>query len=156
VGIPIEETIMARDAVKFTNLKGFEKDLEQFVENFELEFGTAIKKISVDAYTGITIRTPVDTGRARASWNIASGNEDDSVEDEDFGGGAKKANTKNNQKLDSFLGVVTGVPYSPIYITNNLPYIIALEKGHSTQMEAGYMVERTLVDLHASIKKALS
>ena len=38
-----------------------------------------IRRIAIEIYTRITLKTPVDTGRARASWNLSRGKPDLSV-----------------------------------------------------------------------------
>lgn len=68
-------------------------------------------------YSSIVKKTPVDTGRARANWNISAGSPDLSVSDETDKG------FKNPKSVPDAPGD------TPIYISNNLPYISTLEFG---------------------------
>lgn len=84
---------------------------------------------------GISLKTPVDTGRARANWFMAEGAPDTS---------ATAAKTPKDYARGDFQA--NGVP---IFITNSLPYIVALEYGHSKQAPAG-MVRVTLAEIAAT------
>lgn len=88
---------------------------------------------------GISMKTPVDTGRARANWFMAEGAPETSTTD---------AKTPKTYDRADFQG--NGVP---IFITNSLPYIVPLEYGHSKQAPAG-MVRVTLAEI-AAVSAAL-
>lgn len=84
---------------------------------------TLVKTIAFRLYARITDLTPVDTGRARANWNITSTESPDlSVRD--------PGEPKMAPQLQ---------PSYVYTISNNLPYIVALEEGHSKQAPAGMM-----------------
>ena len=68
-------------------------------------------------YSSIVKKTPVDTGRARANWNVSVGHEDTSTTDE----------TRRSPKSESSLPKAKGD--KSIFISNNLPYITTLEYG---------------------------
>ena len=73
----------------------------------------------------MTFNTPVDTGRARASWTIAVNQANRHVMPE----GRYPA-----MPNPGFLDVRPG---DSVVISNNLPYITALENGHSRQAPFG-------------------
>lgn len=81
-----------------------------------------IKKVRVNyafaLYSSIVKKTPVDTGRARANWNISVGNVDSSTTEETKKSGLKYKESDINPNGDE-----------SIYISNNLPYITTLEYG---------------------------
>ena len=92
----------------------------------------------------IVMRTPVDKGRARASWTV-------SKDTANIGFTAKEGREYSLQDaLDNFKSIGKIYPYSVIYITNNLPYIEKLEFGHSKQASAG-MVRVSLAELEAEL-----
>lgn len=95
-----------------------------------------VKKLAgFTVWNGLTQKTPVDTGRARAAWNLAIGEADLSVPPEGY----------HATPMPPALGEVA--PGVPVIASNNLPYIGELEKGHSTQAPAGFVamtVQETL------------
>ncbi len=74
--------------------------------------------------------TPVDTGRARANW-IASVLEP--------AGGTKEPDKSGSAALEQGAAVVGSyqLELGTIYLTNNVPYIVPLEEGHSRQAPQG-------------------
>jgi len=93
----------------------FALDIEKFSKDAGLEINLVVRKISLDAYTRVTKKTPVDTGRARANWNLSVGNIDDTT-------------TQSVMQKSPMLPKNTGLTKA-IYITNSLPYINRLEHG---------------------------
>lgn len=115
---------------------GFADDVSAFVRKTETKIETAHRKIALDAFTRVVLRTPVDEGRARGNWQVAIGNvPTGTLELDDKEGtvviGRIQAETLNLKAGDS------------IYLINNLPYILPLELGHSSQAPAG-MVRLTV------------
>lgn len=89
------------------------------------------KKIAMQMLEGVVNMTPVDTGRARGNWmtSVRAPNLSSDVNRYDKGGGQTiQAGMSAIQSLQDF---------GTIYLTNNLPYIVALEKGHSRQAPVG-------------------
>lgn len=89
------------------------------------------RKLAFGIFGGLTFSTPVDTGRARGSWRMTLNEIDSSVEPEGQG---------------SYSPSFSGMPEmkdvgNVIYITNNLPYIVPLNEGHS-QQAGKFFVER--------------
>ena len=140
--------------IKFTNTDEFERKLRSFAKKAEIDVGVVAKRMAFSAFKSIVIKTPVDTGRARSSWNISEGSIDQSVspevdKTESRGRGSGKfqqATAISAKKLRQLRHVNSRFPV--FYITNSLPYIIPLEEGHSSQADKGYMVKRTLVELN--------
>lgn len=89
----------------------------------------------------LKLKTPVDTGRARASWVISVGSINTSVAPEAASG----------QKVVTADPSIPAVQVGQVaYVTNSLPYIRALEYGHSAQAPAG-MVRLTAAEMPARI-----
>lgn len=135
----------------FTNLRKFNKDLAKFSKAIEVDVGVVVKKTALEVYKGVTEKTPVDTGYARASWNIGA-RIDPSVEKRrDFlTSNQARARAIN---LSKAAAVSAGKPEEIYYITNNVPYIEYLERGSSKQSR--HMVIRTLNEVAANIKALL-
>lgn len=83
----------------------------------------------LEFFTDVVMSTPVDTGRARANWNTNVGLVDASIQTDA---------TDADLSIRKFLGIMSHYKVSEdVYLSNNLPYIRALEYGHSKQAPAG-------------------
>ena len=51
----------------------FQLALDAFVDEFERKATQVVKKIGLEVYSRIVIRTPVDIGLARGNWLVAIG-----------------------------------------------------------------------------------
>ena len=116
----------------------FERALKRFAQKVELDGAILTKRVAVDLFRRIIEKTPVDTGRARASWNIAIGAPDLRVMPEGAYTGEQLSGLKAATVLATY-GADARKRLPPIYITNNLPYIVELEKGSSRQAPRGMM-----------------
>lgn len=80
----------------------------------------------------VVIATPVDTGRARANWQVGLGVPvTEATEDTDQGG--QGTITKNGATIRA------RQPKQNIYISNNVNYIEALNDGSSSQAPANFV-----------------
>lgn len=138
--------------LRITNLPQFEAGLQEFADLIDVEVDKVVRKIGFDLFSGIVSRTPVDTGWARASWNIAFNTPSAYVppKPEDKIG----FESHNTSQLNKLAGL--DVKQTPkIWITNNLPYIVFLEAGHSKQMGKGYMIQRTITQVVSEFNATL-
>lgn len=118
----------------------FEGDLDTFAKQVGIDYAKVVKHVAFDLFRRFVEKTPVDTGRARASWNITIGKIDPTVAPE---GQQPEMNTwAAEAKAASAVATLTerAVLTTPIFITNNLPYIGELENGHSRQAPHGMVV----------------
>lgn len=130
-----------------TNIIQFKADLDKLAKKLDIKKSTVVKKVVIDLWNGVTRRTPVDTGRARANWFVTQGAPTDRV---DLHEGAKKGGVAAPIPPD--VGEITGD--ESVFIINNLPYIEALENGHSKQAPAG-MVKLAIQAEEAAIARAI-
>lgn len=109
----------------------FAIDLRRFGEVTREQARTIFQKIVLDLDTAVVLGTPVDEGRARGNWfptvGAPSTARNDDARDKS-GSKAIAAATSMATQLD--LGDVA-------WLTNNLPYILPLENGHSGQAPSG-------------------
>jgi len=106
-----------------------------------------VRKVAGDALAKVVLRTPVDTGRARANWVTTYGNPS-------FVATAKVDKTGEGTILKG-QGTIRRAPAGEtIYILNSLPYAIPLEYGHSKQAPAG-MVRVTVTEFQAFVDNAV-
>lgn len=125
--------------ISFKNMRQFEVDLEKFAKKIGATKQAVFQKATLDIWNGIVLKTPVATGRARASWNVAVGNADSSIPAEGQHGIPAAPDLK---KIDG---------NQVVWITSNLPYIEPLEHGHSQQAPNG-MVTLTVAEFLAEIQ----
>jgi len=130
------------------NLKEFNADLMKFASSIDVKFETVVRRIVLELYDKITKRTPVDTGRARASWMLNSGSSAGS----DTASEAASVDYKsmNKSQREELKSDVVKNPYVKRWIYNNLPYIKALEDGSSSQAPQG-MVKLTVTEVETRI-----
>jgi hypothetical protein len=122
---------------------GFKRQIDQAKAKHQL----FMRKLMLEVDQRIVLKSPVDTGRFRANWNIGNGSVDDSTSMAiDPSGGATLA--KSAEAINSI--VING---QMIYVTNSLPYAQRLEyEGWSKQAPAG-MVRITLAELNGIINE---
>ena len=117
----------------------FKLDVSKFIDKTSETADAEVRKICLDLLTGIVLKTPVDTGRARANWFTSIGSPSINVtESTDPSGSSTIANS---------LTAISKATGDILWITNNLPYIYRLEfEGWSRQAPAG-MVRVTINDI---------
>lgn len=99
-----------------------------------------VQKVVIDVYARIVDRTPVDTGRARASWQFGVNTEPEGkVAEGDYRAKIAGIVAEN-------IAQIADAPAAVWFISNHLDYIEALEAGWSKQAPAG-MVGLTLREL---------
>ena len=92
------------------------------------------RTITLGLYRDVIIGTPVDTGRARANWQLAIGSAPQSVLSKTDKGRSKSpsgGSASEVRKADQKMGVRKAG--RSVFIANNLGYIGVLEEGHSKQ-----------------------
>jgi len=116
---------------KGMSAREFAIDLKRFGKVTEEQAQTIFQKITIDLDTRVVLGTPVDQGRARGNWfpslNKPSNAMDMKIQDKS-GGQAIAALT--SKAMGAKLG-------DTVWLTNNLPYILPLENGHSKQASEG-------------------
>lgn len=106
------------------------------------------KFLIFEAYRRVVLRTPVDTGRARGNWDVSVNEPSSTFDWEKY----DKTGSSSITQAAKFVQSVTLDDIS--YIVNNLPYIGALERGHSKQAPEG-MVALTVEEVEMVKKEAL-
>lgn len=140
----------------------FQGDIERFCGVLDLKVETARKKIALDLFGEVKERTPVDTGRARANWDITAGAPSQKIDEHP----EAKSNYKTVKGVRTYVGGGTSVPdpgtpelgeidpNADIFIINNLPYIEPLEHGHSQQAPTG-MVEPAMTAVAGRLQRSI-
>jgi len=116
----------------------FSADIELWIRKTEIKGATVLKKLAFDAYAGILMRSPVKTGRFRASHRIGINRANLTVHPPVYEvgkvvtppHGASPDGGEMGYASTSLAAVKWG---DTIHITNNLHYARALENGYSRQ-----------------------
>lgn len=114
------------------SLAQFAVRIRAMAGRIERNFDTTLRRTALAVSQTVVMSTPVDTGRARANWQVSLGQPvQESLDATDPGGGptmAKNANVINQARGDAV-----------IYLSNNLDYIVSLNQGSSSQAPAGFV-----------------
>jgi hypothetical protein len=124
----------------------FAYNIDKFVKHSKASGTEVVRKVALDMFTRVILRSPVKTGRFRANWQCTvAGPASGKLTSTD------KAGTATVAKM---AGVVKDLaPGQVIWLVNNLPYGRRLEYGSSQQAPTG-MVRVTIREFNAILKKA--
>lgn len=127
--------------------RDFQLALDKWQDKVTLDVKKFTKLVTFKVFDRIILRTPVDTGRCRASWAI--GVNEVKVDDQPatFAGGATAARSVADSRK---IGVVDANLY---VIANGLHYVEKLENGWSRQAPAG-MVRLAIADVKTELEVA--
>jgi len=137
-------------------MSSFTLDLNKFIDKTSRTADAEVRKICLDLLTGIVLKTPVDTGRARANWftSIGSPSSNTTSFTADTGRGisAPSRSAASTAAISRGMGAISKATGNVLWITNNLPYIYRLEfEGWSKQAPAG-MVRVTIDDVKRQLR----
>jgi len=126
----------------------FDLDIARFVAKANGNIDLVVRKIALDLFKRVIMKSPVDTGRFKGNWQVAIGAiPAGTLEVNDKDGSATIAKVTAET-----LGLKAG---EVIYLVNNLEYARSLEFGHSKQAPAG-MVRISVLEYGAVVTKAVS
>lgn len=124
----------------------FQLDIARFVAKAKGNVDLVVRKVALDLFKRVILKSPVDTGRFRGNWQVAIGSIPAGVlEIEDKSGTATIARV-TAETLNLRAG-------QTITLVNNLAYARALEYGWSKQAPAG-MVRLTVQEYGAVVTQA--
>lgn len=99
----------------------FVADLEAFARKAGLRTDVVCRKIALDVFGRVIMRTPVDTGRARGAWQTTVGTPAE---------GNRSRRREAGAIADMHRTIREWNPEeASIFLSNNLPYIGVLENG---------------------------
>ena len=119
-------------------VESFSLQIEKWTEETQKRVTLAVRKIALDVFERIILKSPVDTGRFRGNWQVQIGSiPTGTLEIDDKSGQVTLAKAQAE-----VLGVKAG---DTIFLINNLPYARRLEYGWSNQAPEG-MVRTTVAE----------
>ena len=101
-----------------------------FMGAVEQDLSKKIRTIAIQLLNEVTMRMPVDTGRARANTIVSIGSPVYQVLD-------RYDKTGGYTIMEGVTRLSGLEPYTVVYLQNNLPYIEKLEDGYSKQAPIG-------------------
>lgn len=115
-----------------SNIREFSLGCQRFTAGIDDHVGRIHRAVALEGLRGVVLMTPVDTGRARANWQVTT--------DAPAVLATEKTDRSGGRAIAEGVGVIGTVkPYSVTYIANNVPYIEELEGGSSRQAPAGML-----------------
>lgn len=138
-----------------SNIHEFEADLARFAKLVEVDFGVVITRTALSLDRRIVQRTPVDTGRARASWFMSLDQPSSEVQPPGFTASGQQAGAVALSQAQDAVNQLEADPFREVWISNNVEYISALENGHSQQQAPIGMVAVSLAEEEAEIAGVL-
>lgn len=108
----------------------FALDLRKFGEVTREQATLIFRKITLELDSRVVLGTPVDIGRARGNWFPSLNTPATGTTDKTDPGGSAALAAINSVVGSARLG-------DTVWLTNNLPYILPLENGHSKQAPDG-------------------
>lgn len=108
----------------------FTAQLKRFADKAKRRPVEAQRQIFIELSRRVIVRTPVDTGRAKANWLPAIGQPVLATTE-----ATDKAGTQTVAKVAATAAAVKGD--QTLFLTNSLPYALPLEYGHSQQSPQG-------------------
>lgn len=128
-------------------MAGFGDAVAKFEQKTRDRLELFTRRLAIEAFTRVIMRSPVDTGRFRGNWQVAIDNIPEGTLEIDDANGTATVSAATAAAAGVRLGDV-------IYLINNLPYAQRLENGWSGQAPAG-MVGITVEELQPIINKVL-
>ncbi len=128
-------------SVQIKNLHKLDIDFDKIVESLGIEVVLVQKKLAFDIFSDIVGSTPIDTGRAMNNWNISVNTPDSNVTDE----GGEESGISSSKEAEANTAMIGLRPFSTVWISNSLPYIVFLNEGSSDQAPSQF-VERSIVN----------
>ena len=141
---------MAKRKVKVYKPEHFELAIKEFADAMGIVVAAALARTGLQMHDDIVAMTPRDTGLAQSAWRFTVDHIDPSTPPpgEYPPGAAKRGRAQEAAKVTD---------NSTINISNNLPYILPLEHGHSQQAPHGMVAitsNRYRNYIEANIKSA--
>lgn len=117
------------------SLGNFGKRMKKRAKQLEVNLNKNIRATALAIDSALVFSTPVDTGRARANWQVSVGAPITTTQPAP---GSPEQGI-NNALTQAKSSLTTRQPEETIYITNNLDYIGSLNQGSSAQAPAGFV-----------------
>lgn len=141
----------------------FAAQVAEFVAKAKGNADLVVRKIALEMFARVIVKSPVDTGRFKSNWQVSinsvpSGTLPFATADEHRDKTARKSKERSAHVEAPTIarvqqGALSVKAGEIIYLVNNLVYALALEYGHSKQAPQG-MVRLTIVEFQGVVDAA--
>jgi len=128
-----------------SGLNDFPRRMSRRAKNVITNADALVRRCALATDAAVVLATPVDTGRARANWQVEINSPSVSTTTNTSKSGRESINA-GKVAIAQYKG---GTPNAAIYITNNLPYIGKLNDGSSAQAPAGFVERGVMIGVRA-------
>lgn len=102
--------------------KEFSIDVSRLIEKMKIAPSIFLRKFSLDLFSAVVMRTPVDTGMLRANWQPSLGSPSGSKE--------PRGSKNGSLALQKITAMAQSASWgTDLYLMNNLPYAVTVEYG---------------------------
>lgn len=137
-------------------MSNFSLDISKFINNATKNADAKVRVICLDLLSGIVLKTPVDTGRARANWqatiNTPASGTKEFTGDAGSGINAPNESAASASAISDGQSAVKNATGNIFYITNNLPYISRLEFDSWSKQAPRGMVRLTIDEVQRKLR----
>lgn len=132
----------------------FELQIQKFVDKAKGNADLVVRKIALDMFKRVIIKSPVDTGRFKSNWQVAI----NAIPGGTLGASGKDKAGNATYDSDGSLARVSAIALTSkagdvIWLVNNVSYANRLEYGWSEQAPKG-MVRLSIQEFNSVVSKA--
>lgn len=127
-----------------TTLKIFAQQMNQLAATVQQRVPLLTKAVAEHVVEGVARDNPVLTGQSSANWKTSIGAPDTSWDEGDNPAAGQHSVDEAKKAL---IALAIG---QTVYISNNVPYIVELNQGSSTQAPAGFVETAIVNALHGT------
>ncbi len=133
----------------------FTVNIEKFIQKTNIEADKVVRKVCFDLMSGVVLKTPVDTGRARANWQASIDTPATGTISFDGDAGSNTQtpapSASSAAAIGKALGAVNKATGRVFWLVNNLPYISRLEYGAWSKQAPHGMVRITIAEIQRKL-----
>lgn len=123
----------------------FESEVKRFAHKTGRGLDATIRAVCLSVTAEVVERTPVLEGRLRGNWFATIGAPSDAQTDE--------TDKTGKPTISRAGGAIKSAPGTQWWLTNNLPYVLAIEYGHSSVKAPAGMVRVTAENFRANLRR---
>ena len=139
--------------------RSFSIAVDEWCKMTGIKTSAAVKKIVIDIFSRVIMRTPVDTGRARSNWVVGLNSPSSAPSsnlDTDAGPVTSDGTGKSKAKSRMKVKTANAENTKSYILTNNVVYAIRLEYGWSRRQAPSGMVRITLREFNRVVQRVAS
>lgn len=126
-------------------MSGWSIPLDRYAARVGQDVETVAREVTLQVFMSVVLRSPVDTGRFRANWNVSYGTPDYTA-----------TLSTNKARGDAEAAKALTLPVGGVvFLSNGIPYGERLEYGYSKKAPTG-MIRVTVREFDDYVRKAVA